>query len=110
MGPWTSNQPNPSADWPNPTQSTISEKIWTQPNNNGAYSLVVMYFYTQNSSHLTQPSINLFMFFIDRALNALPQFFQIFSTGYFCYSGPNPTQQKLKNLDPTHPNPWTTLR
>jgi len=22
---------------------------------------------------------------------------------------PNPTQQKLKNLDPTQPNPWTTL-
>ena len=44
-------QSNPSADhWPNPTQPTTSGKIWTQPNtaNNGAYSLVAMYLYTQN--------------------------------------------------------------
>jgi len=31
----------------------------------------------------------------------------------FCCSGPNPTYQKLKNLDPTQPmgqpNQWTTL-
>jgi len=45
-------QPNPSADWPNPTQLTTGGKIWTQPNttNNRAYSLVVTYFYTQNLS------------------------------------------------------------
>jgi len=33
---------------------------------------------------------------------------------YFCCSGPNPTDQKQKNLDPTQPmcqpNPWTILR
>ena len=45
-------QPNPSADWPNPTQRSTSGKIWTQPDttNNVAYSLVVTYFYTQNLS------------------------------------------------------------
>ena len=74
-------QPNPSADWPNPTKSnptqpTTSGKTWTptQPNttNNGAYSLVVTYFYTQNlSRNFSQPSINLFVFFAGRALSAL---------------------------------------
>ena len=42
------------------TQPTTSGKIWTQPNttNNGAYSLVVTYFYTKNlSSTFCQPSI-----------------------------------------------------
>ena len=27
---------------------------------------------------------------------------------YFCYSGPNPTHQKLKNLNQTQPNPWVS--
>jgi len=42
-----------------------------------------------------------------RALNALAESFHFFQ--YF-YSGPNPTHQKLKNLDPAQPNPthgWT---
>ena len=48
-------QPNPSADWSNPTQPTTSGEIWTQPNttNNGAYSLVATYFipYTEIISY-----------------------------------------------------------
>jgi len=47
----------------NPTQPIASRKIWTQPNttNNGAYSLVVTCFYTQNLSRtFSQRSINLF--------------------------------------------------
>jgi len=46
----------------------------TEPSttHNGAYSLAVTYFYTQNLSRtFSQPSINLFMFFTKRALNAL---------------------------------------
>jgi len=65
-------QPNSSADWPNPTQHTTSGESWTQPEptqynyNKGAYSLVVAYFYTQNlSGTFSQPSINLFMFYVD---------------------------------------------
>ena len=46
-----------------------------QPNetflSNGAYSFVVTYFYTQKLSRtFSQPSMNLFVFFTDRALNA----------------------------------------
>jgi len=68
-------QPNPSADWPNATQPTVSWKIWTQPdpnqyNYNGAYTLVVTYFHTQNLSRtFSQSNINLFMFFTDHYKN-----------------------------------------
>jgi len=72
-------QPNPSADLPNPTRLITSGKIWIQadptyPNttNNGVYSLLMTYFHTQTLSRtFSQPSINLFTFFTDRALNAL---------------------------------------
>jgi len=59
---------NPTCQLTDPTQTTAIGKIWTQPNttNNGTYSLVVAYFYTQNLSRtFSQPSINLFMFFTD---------------------------------------------
>jgi len=71
------NDPTQPISWltqPNPLQV---EKIGlnpTQPNTttSRAYSLIVTYFYTQNLSRtFSQPSINLFMFFTDRALNAL---------------------------------------
>jgi len=44
------NQPNPSADWPNPLEVGKFEPNPTRPNTttNGAYSLAVTYFYTQN--------------------------------------------------------------
>ena len=64
IGPFYVTQPNPThLKWKNldPTQY-----------NKRAYSLVVTYFYTHNLSRtFSQPSINLFMFFADRALNAL---------------------------------------
>jgi len=67
---------NPTHQVSDPTQPTTSGKIWTQPDttNNSAYGLVVVYFYTQHFSRkltFSQPSVNLFMFFTDRALNAL---------------------------------------
>jgi len=45
-------QPGPSAEWPNPTHYKWKTVDPTQPNttNNGAYSLVVTYFYTENLS------------------------------------------------------------
>jgi len=46
--------------WPNPTKPNTSGRIWTRPNttNNGAYSLVVTYFYTKNLSCIfCQPSM-----------------------------------------------------
>jgi len=70
MGPFCVTRCNPTHHLTDPTQPTTSEKkIWTQPNttDNGAYSLAVKYFYTHNLS-FSQPSINLFMFFTDRAL------------------------------------------
>jgi len=101
-------QPNPSADWPNPTQPSTSGKNWTQPStaNSGTYSLIVTYFYTQNLSRtFSQPSINLFMHLTDRALNVLTWFFQILVLLLY-WTQPKPTHQKLKNLDPTQPNTW----
>ena len=46
--------------WPNPTKPNTSGRIWTQPytTNNGAYSLVVTYFYTKNLACIfCQPSM-----------------------------------------------------
>ena len=90
-----------------PTQP--NPKFWTQPDPtqyNGAYSLVVTYFYAQNSQSRTfsQPSINLFMLFTDRALNALTQSFQIFST--FAIVDPSQTNPPSTQPDQTQPNPW----
>jgi len=50
MGPFCVTQLNPSADWLNPTHYKWKNLDPTQPNttNNGAYSLVVTYFYTKN--------------------------------------------------------------
>ena len=54
---------------------------------------MVTHFYSQNlSCTFSQPSMNLFMFFTDRALNALTLSVQIFST--------------FAIVDPTQPNPW----
>jgi len=58
---------------PNPVQVEKFGPNATQPNttHNGAYSLAVTYFYTQNLSRtFGQPSINLFMFFTDHAFSA----------------------------------------
>ena len=99
-------QPDQSCPWvhfmrPDPTlttQPTTSGKIWTQSDpthttNNGAYSLVVTHFYTHNLSRtFSRPSINVFMFFADSALNASTYSFQMFST--------------FAVVDPTEPNPW----
>jgi len=53
---------------------------------------MVTHFYSQNlSCTFSQPSMNLFMFFADRALNALTLSIQIFST--------------FAIVDPTQPNP-----
>jgi len=61
---------NPPFLWPNPTQpiSWLTQPNPTRPitTNNGAYSLVVTYFYTQDLSRtFSQPSVNLFMLFTD---------------------------------------------
>jgi len=66
-------QPSPSANWPDQTQvgkfgPNLTRPKPTQPNttNNGAYTLAVTYFYTRNLSRIfSQPSINLFIFYID---------------------------------------------
>ena len=60
IGPFCVTRPNSTHQLTDPTQPTTSGKIWTQPNttNNGAYSLVVTNYYTQNSSCTSsQPSI-----------------------------------------------------
>jgi len=65
---WDPIQPNPSADWPNPLQMEKFGPNPTRPNatNNGACTLVVTYFHTQNLSRtFSQPSNNLFVFFTD---------------------------------------------
>jgi len=65
MGPFCVTRSNPTHQLTDPTQPTTSGKIWTQPQktNNGAYSLIVTYFYTKNlSGTVSQPSINLFTF------------------------------------------------
>jgi len=74
MGPLCVTLSNPTHQLTDPTQSTTSGKIWTQPNtsNNGAYSLIVTYFDTQNLSRtFSQASINLFMFFTDQQTDIL---------------------------------------
>jgi len=64
--PTDSTQPNQlqvEKFGPNPTQLNTA--------NNAAHSLAVTYFYTENLCRtFSQPSINLFMLFTDRALNA----------------------------------------
>ena len=71
IGPFYVTRSNPTHQLTDPIQPKPLqvEKFGpnpTQPNttNNGAYSLVVTYFYTQKLSRtFSQPSINLFMFF-----------------------------------------------
>ena len=70
MCPLCVTRSNPTHQLTDPTQPNLLQvaKICTQPNttNNGAYSLVVTYFYTQNlSCTFRQPNINLFVFFTD---------------------------------------------
>jgi len=76
MGPFCVTKSNQTHQLIDPTDPTKPnplqvEKFWpnpTEPNttNNGAYSLAVTYFYTQNLSlSFSQSSINLFMFFTD---------------------------------------------
>ena len=107
MGPFYVTRSNPTHQLTDPTQP--NPKFWTQPDPtqyNGAYSLVVTYFYAQNSQSRTfsQPSINLFMLFTDRALNALTQSFQIFST--CAVVDPSQTNPPSTQPDQTQPSPW----
>jgi len=59
MDPFCVARSNSTYQLTDPTQPTTSGKIWTQPNttNNGAYSLVVTYFYTQNLSKLVRSAV-----------------------------------------------------
>jgi len=87
--------PNPTRQLTDSTQPTTSGKFGpnpTQPNttNNGAYSLVVTYFYTHNLSYTFKQAY-------------VRMFFSIFAV--VDPTQPNPIHQKLKNLDPTRPNP-----
>jgi len=52
MGPFCVTRSNPTHQLTDPTQPNTSGKLWTQPDttNNGAFSLTVTYFYTQNLS------------------------------------------------------------
>jgi len=75
MGPSCVTRSNQTRQMTDPTQPNTSGKICTRPStiNNGAYRLVVTYFYTQNLSRtFSQPSINLFMFFADNLLSRGP--------------------------------------
>ena len=59
MGPFCVTRSNPTHQLSDPTRRITSGKIWTQSNttNNGAYSLVVTYLYTQNLTRtFSQPS------------------------------------------------------
>ena len=59
MGPFSVTRSNPTHQLSDPTRRITSGKIWTQSNttNNGAYSLVVTYLYTQNLTRtFSQPS------------------------------------------------------
>jgi len=68
--------------------------------NDAVYRLVMTCFYAQNLSRtFSQRSINVFVFFTDRALNALTRSFQNFST--FAIVDPTPPMGQ--------PNPWTTV-
>jgi len=66
MGPFYVTRSNSTHQLTDPTQPTTTGKIWTQRNttNNGIYSIVVAYFYTQNlSCTFSQPSISLFVLY-----------------------------------------------
>jgi len=75
MGPFCVTRSNQTRQLTDPTQPSTSGKIWTQPSatNNGAYRLVVTYFYKQNLSRtFSQPSINLLMFVAGHLLSYRP--------------------------------------
>ena len=62
MGPFCVTRSNPTHQLTDPTQPTTSGNIWTRlnPTNNGAYSLVETYFWTQNlSRNFSQPKYQL---------------------------------------------------
>ena len=90
-GPFCVTRSDPTHQLTDPTQSNPLqvEKFGpnpTQPNTTNKFNCLV------------QPNLILPCF---KCINVI-----LLKFYYFCYGGPNPTHQKLKNLDPTQPNPW----
>ena len=94
-------QPNPLADWPNPTHYKWKNMDPTRPNP----IQLTMIAFRQLSRSAVNSNLTAWcnQILSNRALSESTQSFQIFY--YFCYSGPNPTQSNPRKTEKSRPNP-----